>query len=296
VRFASLALGLALALHGLPAGAQQSLAVGLYAPEVPIDPYQRFAYAQALARHLGKALGVPVSAHAYKSAADLRRDVQRKKIGFAVLGGFFLASYRVPASRLLGFGTMSSPRQLVWSLCAKAVAPLGSLRGRTLQLPSLGPAVHGLVEHGLLGGNLELKKHFRIVESPDLTSALEAVRLDQAGLVFAPLDSKGLRPLLPASLQVPPPAFVQLDPGLPPEQVRRAAQALLGFKGVAGSLAGWSSVSPLDYTRFASLARKRTPRMELVDLPHERLQVTDLVAPGALGHELPGLDEHFQVP
>lgn len=290
-------LGLALVIASAPlARAQQPLGVGFYTPEVPVDPYQRFAYAQGLAQHIGKALGIPVTGHAYKGEGDLRRDIQAKKIGLAVLGGFYLASARVAAAKILATGTMSSKRQLTWSLCGKKAVPLSTLKGKTLQLPSLGPMVQGLVQHGLLDNNLELRTHFKIVESPDVTSAIEAVRLDQAQLVFAPVDAKGLRPLLAASIQVPPPAFVQLDPALDAEQVKQAVGALLGYKASAGALTGWTAGRPGDLARFAALGRKRARRMEMVALPLERLQYTDLVDPKAVTYELPGLDEHFQVP
>jgi hypothetical protein len=291
---ATIALAATLLLAAGAAHAQQQLGVGFYTPELPIDPYQRFGYAQGLAQHLSKALGVPVSGFAYKTAGDLRRDLAAKKIQLAVLGGFYLASH--PQAKHLASSVLSTRRQLSWTLMAKRVAPLLSLKGRTLQLPSLGPLVHGLVQNGLLGGNLEIRTHFRIVESPDLTSAVEAVRLDQAQAVFAPVDAKGLRPLIPPTVQVAAPAFVQLDANLDAALVKKAAAAVLGFKAAAGALAGWSAAGAGDYGRFAALARRKLPRMEMVAMPGDRLQHGDIVDARVVRYELPGFDEHFQVP
>ncbi len=282
-------------LLGPAARAQQSYGVGFFVPELPIDPYQRFNYVQGLAKQLSTKLGAPVQGFAYKSEGDLRRDQKLKKIQFAVLGGFFLAAQR--PGKVLSHASLSGRQQASWTLMCKVKTEVTALKGKVLQLPGLGALVYGLVQHGLLGGNVEVRRHFKVVESPDLASAVEAVRLGQAQVVFAPTSSAGLRPLLANTLQVPSPALVALDPELADDKLAAVTEAAIAYKAVAGPLVGWGGKTAVDFPRFAALARRRVLRMEMVPLPLERLRPSDLVAGASpLKYELPELDDVFVVP
>jgi hypothetical protein len=287
---------IAVALLFLPAGsAQARLGIGYYAPEVSLYPYQQFGFIQGLAQHLSRTLGLEVKGYAYKKGVDLRQDQKRKKVQLAVLGGFFLAAR--PKSRILATSKLTPKLSARWSLMGRQQASLASLRGKVLQVPRLGKIAFGLVENGLLGGNLAIKKHFKVTPSPGLVSAQEAARLGKAHAVFAPVTSKGLVPLVTSSLSVPPPAFVLLDPAMPAEQVKKVTEAVLSHKDRSGAILGWHGASPLIYRRFAARARKRPLRMMMVpSRGSSRPRTSELVNSDAMKLELPPLDELFKVP
>lgn len=275
--------------------AQTSLGVGTYAPELPLNPYEWFSYAQALAKHLSTALGVPVQGFAYKSAGDFQRDLKARRIQFAVLGGFNMASGHT--GRVLASAKLASRRTRQWSLLCKRRTYLAALRGKVLQLPSLGPLVNGLVQNGLLGGNINITRHFKIARSPSLTSAAEAVRLGQADAVFGPVDTKGLVAILRRSITVPPPAFVLVDPGMSAEQAKKATAAILSFGGKAGeAVVGWGGGNAAQYGKLAALSKRRPLRMVMTPTAALRLKHGDIIDARVVKLELPDLDPLFAIP
>jgi hypothetical protein len=270
---------------------KEGYGVGYFVPEAADDPFRRFELAQGLAKKLSEKLGVPVEGMAFKTDADLRKQLAAKRIQFAVLGGFALASRRY--GKPLTYATLRSEPK--WTLMTKGRTDINALRGKALQFPGLGGLAHGIVEHGLLGGNIDLKQHFKIVESPDLASAITAVKLGQAGVVFAPADTKGLQPLVDQSLPSPAPAFVLLDADLAKEKVALAKEAALAFKPTGAAITGFGGANPIDPGRFAGLARKRTLRMRMVAVPHERFKVVDLMPSRPPKYELHELDDAFEL-
>lgn len=275
--------------------AQGRMGIGYYAPEVSLYPYQQFRFIQGLAQHLSRTLGLEVKGYAYKKGVDLRQDQKDKKIQLAVLGGFYLAAR--PRSRILATSKLGPKLSTHWSLMGRRQVSLASLRGKVLQVPRLGKIVFGLVENGLLGGNLAIKKHFKVTLSPGLVSAQEAARLGKAHAVFAPVTSKGLVPLISSSLSVPPPAFVQLDPAMPAAQIKKVTKAVLSHKDRSGVILGWHSASPLIYKRLAARARRQPLRMMMVpSRSSSRPKTSELVKSDALKLELPPLDELFKAP
>lgn len=290
--YASIALWVFLSFPG--SGLAQKLGVGFYAPEVTMNLYERFNYIQGLALHLSQKLEKPVQGLAYKSERDFRRDWKSKKIQFAILGGFLLASQS--PGPILAYATLNQKLLSNWSLLCKNKSSLRTLKGKVLQLPSLGPLVYGLIQNGLLGGNLIIRTHFKIIESPDLTSAIEAVRLGQAQVVFAPINTSGLTPLIANSLPISSPGFVALDSSLSNLLTKQIKEGLLTYKGTVGTIVGWGGSNIIDYSRFASLAQKHLPRMEMLPIPLERLRQNELVDGQSVTYELPPIEDLFKIP
>jgi hypothetical protein len=172
----------------------------------------------------------------------------------------------------------------------------GTLRRKTLQLPNLGKIVYGLVQNSILGGNLDIKRHFKIVLSPSLTSAQEAVRLGKAEVVFAPLSSKGLLPLVSKTVFVPPPAFVALDKTLSKQIIEQATQVVFSWGELPGAIAGWTGGNAVRYLRLAASSTPRHVRMILVPIRQVWPRTSDLVNSDVVKYELPNLDELYQVP
>ena len=269
-----------------PVGAQQQLGVGFYVPETELGAYKRFAFVNKLADRLSEALGVRVTGYTHKTKADLWRDLKARRIQCAVVGGVFAAEQR-------GWHVVAmAGRAMGWNLMSKRKIRLGDLRGKTLQLPRLGKLVSGLVQNGLLRGNIQIKSHFVIYHSPELISAVKAVRLDQADLVFAPVKIKGLFPLLPESIEVPPPAFVILDRRLSVQKVR---QAVLALQGDWGALARWHAVTPGSYARLRVVASHRRMMM-MMARPGLQTLKQKLFDVGVVRYDLPPLRSAFKVP
>lgn len=290
----SLAVVVAAFSLSTPGYAQTPLGVGVYAPEIPLNPYQWFSYAQNLAQHLSRTMGTTVQGYAYKSLGDFRRDQKAKRIQFAVVGGFHQASGRM--GRVLASAKLASKRHSLWSLMCKRRTYLAALRGKILQLPNLGGLINGLVQNGLLGGNIDIRRHFRLVRSPGLTSAAEAVRLGQAQAVFAPVNTPGLVPMLRRTITVPPPAFVLLDANLPADQVKKATQGILSFGGKADILVGWGGSNAAHYAKFAAQSRRKPLRMVMTPTAALRLRHGDIIDAKAVTLELPDLDRLYLIP
>lgn len=291
IRLASLAL-LALVLLPGPALAQpKTLVVGLYAPEVPFsNPAQRYSLVRGMAQHLTSALGVPVTGKAYKAAGDLNADLRGKKVQFAVLGAIYAATAkaRVVAQAQLRSGTR-------WSVMAKSKVPIASLKGKVLQVPSMGPLTNRWVENGLLGSNVTLKQHFTVVFAPDVTSAISAVNFGRAAAVVAPIDTKGLVPIVGA-LALPPPAFAIVDTRLDRNLAAKATQAILSYGAAIATFQGWRAGGAGAYGAVAGAAQKKVHRMVLAAAARGQLREQDLIQTKKLQPRLPRLEELFWVP
>lgn len=290
MRRSTLYLFLAVLLTPALAGAQAKIGVGFLAPEIPVDPIARFSYVKALASHLEKAIGMPVQGVAFKGAAEFNTAVRKRTIQFAVLGAVAAAATKV--KRVFAEGRIAGSGE--WTLLGKAASPVMALKGATLQLPEVGRLVNGLVEHGLLGGNVSVESHFRIVTAPDLASSLTAMKLGKANLVFAPTGSAGLTPVIARTISIPPPSFVLVADGVPPAKVEAAGRAVLTFSNALGPLQGFRAGGG-GFRRLAGLAAKRKLRMSMVTTSAQRLQ-TSLINASALQYEYASLDGLYKVP
>ncbi len=277
-----------------PAGAQNQLGVGLFAPEVPFSgPAQRYEAVRALAKHLAAITGRPVEGKAFKSAADLRREIKARRIHFAVLGAVYVASRR--SGRILATARFRKKTSARWSIMSKGKQPVTALRGKTLQIPTLGPLALGLVQYGLLDGNVDVRRYFKVARSPDLTSAVTAVRLGQAHAVVAPVDTPGLVPTVRARA-LPAPAFVVVAPRLPQDLVAAVRKGILTFSRPMATLQGWRASGRKAYSALAGAARRRPRRMVLHPTTPARLRVSDLVDTRSLHGRLPPLDDLLWAP
>jgi hypothetical protein len=294
-RLASASGGLlALVLALGQASAQPKLGIGLYVPDLPFSsPAQRYTFAQGLAQHLTSSLGQPVEGRAYKSALDFERDVKDQKIHFAVVAGAYAAAK--PGYKLLARAQLASAQDGVWSLLGKSKIKLSELQGKTLQVPSLGPLVLGWIQFGLLGGSVDLKKSLTVKQSPDLASAVSAVRLGQADLVVAPVSSKGLVPLL-TGVAMPPPALVLVGKKVAPEIEAKVTSAVLSYGAAVASVQGWQAAKPGPYQAFAASTKKKLMTMKLMPVAAARLKVDEVVNLSRLELQMPAMEELFWVP
>jgi hypothetical protein len=223
----------------------------------------------------------------------MRREIKAKKIQFAIVGGIYAASNRM--GPILAVARVPR-RQRLWTLLSRRRTSLMALRRRTLQLPTPNPILVGLVQNGLLAGNLTINKYFRVVRSPSLESGIAALRAGKAELVFAPVASPGLVSVVRRTVTIPPPAFVALEPGLPQGTTRAATRALLSLKGGLPGLSEWTAGADGGYAKLLAHTRKRRPRMLMIKPGTFRLKAGETVNKKGLDFELPDLDELYRIP
>lgn len=245
----------------------KKLGLALFCPDVAVTPYQLFDEVDRIAQHLSKQIGRTVEGRGYKTRRDLGADIRSAKMHFGIIGGFHLASLK-QVRKLLAVG--STPGG-AWTLMAPGDKSPSDLKGKTLQLPDVSPAVIGFLEHGLLDANLRPKKHFKIVKSPDLFSAIEAVRIGRAAAVLAPDNIKGLSPVLPSRLQVPPPALVLLSSRVEESTVKQIRRAVLAYRGKTRWLPGFEEGQLKRYLAFATKGSRQ--KLPMLVLPPEALKI-----------------------
>lgn len=286
-------LGLA-GIYPAPALADGRMAVGLCVPEIPFNgALARHRAAKRVAQHLSRSLRRPVEGLAYLNPKDMLRDIRGGTLQFAVVGALFAAS--VADDQLLAQGRMSDRAASVWSILCRDQRDLESCKGKRLQVPAMGPETLKFVQEGVLGGKLDVKKHFKVQWSPNLRSAEMAVALGQADAVVAPLSATELVPLI-RGYALPPPAFILVDRQVPRETVEVARSALLSFGASIGPVSGWMPPDVAAYRKLAVFAAGQELRMYLAPVDDIPLDVNDLVQKEVLLPAMPEPDEPLGVP
>ncbi len=270
------------------------LGVGLYAPDLmSAGPAERFNYIRGIAAHLSTVLGVPVEGYAYKTAADFEKDLRTHRIHFAILGSVYMATKR--AYKILATASLKNPKDAIWSILCKTKRPFSSLKGKSLQIPNLGAISLGLVENMVLGGAVKVKEYFTIKRTPDINSAITAVKLGVADAVLAPVSAPGLVPVL-EGVKFPSPAFVLLDKKLNSALVSKAASAIFSYGAGFSSLKGWHGANAGAYNVLAGASKKRVYRMMLTTLRPVRLQLMNFVGLDKLKFSMPKMESTYWVP
>lgn len=284
---------LVLVIVGLapPAAAQAKLGIGLYLPDVPASAAERFAYIKRLAQHLSASTGLQLEGQVYRSTAELERAVKAQKIKLALVGGLFAAGR--PYQRLAQ-ARVRSAGDRTWSIMAPGKVALSALRGKTLLVPRLGPRTVKIVENGVLGGELELSKFFKISQAPDLSAALAAVKLGKAAAVVAPVSSPGLSPVI-GGLPLPPPALIAArDAGA--DLVAKVGKAVLSYGAALGPVHGWERASDKPYRAALRFSQPRVHPMVMAEVAAGRVPARDVVAIERIKPALRDHEDLFWVP
>jgi hypothetical protein len=259
-----------------------TIGVGVFLPSGNIGMFPRFTATEDIGRHLDRQLPVKVRTKVFKTAADLWREVAAGRIQFAIVGGMYAALETRCKAVLASSCQPGKP----WSLLTKSTETLARLRGRSLQLPRVRRIVD-LIEHGLLGSSLVVRKHFRIAHSPEVTSAAHAVVVGAAEVTFAPLKTRGLVPVIAHDITPPPAALVLISSRVRAGQVQAVADALLSYRSETPQLGCWRQSEAGRYAAFARLARPRRFDLKLVHVPP--VSPLDLLQPLPARPELPPL-------
>lgn len=287
-------LVLCLVMTPLPLQAQPKVGIGLYAPEIRFTrPAERYALIRGVAQHLSKAISREVVGRAYKAAGDFRRDIRAGKLQLAIVGGGYAA--KNAGLKLLARARMRSRGDTTWSILARRKLGIAELKGKVLQVPRLGLSGQKLVQNAVLAGAVKVARHFKLRYSPDLNSAIAAVKLGKAAAVVGPVSTAGLTPVIDG-IQVPPPVLVVVASGLSSELVSKARASMLSYGGVVASIVGWQPARPGPYRALAAAARGRTYELKLVPAPAASVSMDKLVDRRGLEPRLPPMEDIFWIP
>jgi hypothetical protein len=290
-----IALAVLLGLSAM-ASAQKKYVIAIYAPNAPFaSGTDRFNFASRLAQQISSVAGVQAEGKAFARAGDLEAAIKAKQVDFAVIDGVYLAQRGVPY-QVLAIATTGGETQPKWALFAAAPGDPKSLQGKKLALPRSGPRDDDFVGNALFNGELSVKKFFSAKsETPDLVSALEAVKLHRADAVLAPIsEGKGLSKIMEVD-RVPNAAFCEVAGNTPSDVISKVKEAVIKH-GAAAALDGWRSSDSGPYRALAGGMGSRSKRGMMAEPDIVKMEDLDILIPPQLEPSLPDLKSQFWMP
>lgn len=257
-------------LLALPAAAQQpddpggggaaaELVVGVYAPRIYFENSPALnRYAEAIARGLQEATGVPMRGRGFVGAGELEAQVEAGQVHFAVVDPQYQQARGFkPLAQATAGGAAARPMVLV-------VAPgvegdsIAALKGRKLARVKVGSQDAQFVTNYLLQGQVG-GDYFKLGQTPrDVQGALSLVRLGKADAAFTYADATaGLRVVF-TSRPVPLPVFVQTARGLDEAlagKVRGAIGGVRASNGVTDGFGPYQANGPFERALKGGLER-----------------------------------------
>jgi len=289
----ALVAGLGGAVGAQPAGKKYTVAI--YAPNAPFSSgTDRYNFVSRLAQQISSVAGVQAEGKAFARASDLEAAIRAKQVDFAVIDGVYLAQRGVPYT-VLAIATSGGDPQPKWALFSSSVTDVKSLQTKKLAMARTGSRDDDFIGNALFDGELQVKKFFGgKSETPDLASAIEAVRLKRADAVFAPeSEGKGMTKLFDAG-RIPNAAFCEVSSAAA-EVASKVRDAVLKH-AVGAALDGWRASDAGPYRALAAQlgARNKRPIMAEPDLV--KMEDLDILIPPQLEPSLPDLKSQFWTP
>jgi len=277
-----------------PANAPSSLRIGIYSPTVQFPTSgARMSYMRTLGSAIQTRTGIKVNVASYSSLGALRGA----RPDFAIVEGRCYAVNRRIGS-LLATARVGGGTTRTWALYSRLGNKLQSLKGRRLAVIGMGCNETAFVTNAMAASEISRRYFSSIVRKPSLTAAVADVATYKgAEAVFAPVGTqKGLTKVF-TSGQVPNPAFVQMNRGLPKAVANKVRSAVLSF-GASGAIGGWSAGRSGIYSSLAGRMGTRTYRGVFARPTPARVNVGDIVnKPKTLGDtKLTEVDQHFSNP
>lgn len=215
--------------------AERPLVVGVYAPRAYFaNSPARTRQAEAIAQLLQRATGIPMKGRGFTSRGELRAKIASGDLQFAVVEAQFQVESGLPAlaqARSKGKPTRAMALVVAPSLSGRSVS---ELRGKRLAKVSVGNGDMQVVHNLFLSGEIAGTFFGKARTARDVQGALSLVRLGKADAAFSFAGLTGGLPEVLRTQAVPLPVFVQTDPSLPPETVRKVKAALRGARLPAG--------------------------------------------------------------
>ncbi|MBK8481774.1 MAG: hypothetical protein IPL40_11435 [Proteobacteria bacterium] len=280
-------------VRGQPAATP--LTVALYAPDVAFaGSAARYAYVTALAAHLAQALKRPAVGRAYKQLGDFDRDWRAGRIGVAVVGSLKLAS-GVRGAQVIATALPRRAGAGDWTIMS-ATADLAGLKHQVLQVPMMGQLTWAFLRYVLFADQLDPRSYFKVRVSPDVASAVAAVRIGRAAAALAPASTPGLRAAI-GPVELPPPVLAVLETGLSATEVASIRQAALAFaEPLSADYGTFRATGTEAFRALAAAARRRQRSLALLPVVPLRLAPDAVVDPRRLAIALEPLDEALWLP
>jgi hypothetical protein len=289
-----LLLGLALLCAWAPLAhaAPKKSVLGVFLPTTLDDGKQRFDYAEALAAKLGAVLEQQTAAKSFGRYEDFAKAISDGQLDFAVVDAWAAVQLgsRVSPVAFAPLGGETSQR---WAIISYTKDSVKELAGKRLALTKGAASVDiKFFTNVVLGGDLDAKKHFKLVSVPNVESALKM------------LEAKGAEAALVPAAHVPKDARVLYRSSRVPGAV------LVGVKDAADELeqnlrklepvAPFGAFMPVqgrEYEEFRRLLVSGPPRRQplLVDSTPLRVDAEALVKTDVLQPVLPSFVDALEV-
>ncbi len=289
-------LAMVMALVANAAAQGKKYVIAIYAPNAPFaSGTERFNFAARLAQQIASVAGLQAEGKAFARAGDLEAAIKAKQVDFAVVDGVYLAQRGVPY-QVLAIATTGGETQPKWALFASAPGGTHSLQGKKLALPRSGPRDADFVGNALFDGELQMKKFFAATsETPDIASAIEAVKLKRADAVLAPAsEGKGLSNIADVG-RVPNAAFCEVAGNTPSDVISKVKEAVIKH-GVAAALDGWKSSDSGPYRALQAQMGARSKRGMMAEPDVVKMEDLDILVPPQLDPSLPDLKSQYWTP
>jgi ABC-type amino acid transport substrate-binding protein len=290
-----LLLGLALLCVAAPAAgaAPKKATVGVFLPTTLNDGQQRFQYAEALASQLSTTLGHSVVAKSFGRYEDFAKAVSDGSVDYAMVESWAmvqLGARVVPVATAPLAGGEAKPR---WAIISSTKKMVKDLTGARLALvKGVGAVDPRFISNVVLAGDLDARKHFKLVPVPNVESALKMLEAKSAEVALVPLAHvpEGMHVLFRSS-RVPGALLVGVRGG------EEALQAQLQRLPPVAPFGAFASVQDREVEDFRRLMLKGPPRRQpmMVESPLLRVDTKALVDTRVLQPVLPSFIDALDV-
>ncbi|MBN1206568.1 MAG: PhnD/SsuA/transferrin family substrate-binding protein [Myxococcaceae bacterium] len=285
-------LGLALVCAWAPAAwAQKKTTLGVFLPTTLTDGQERFDFAEKLAAEIGTAMGQPVAAKSFGRYEDFSKAINDGTLDFAVVDAWAAVQLGARATPL-AFAALSGETAQRWAVISYGKGAVKDLAGKRLALTKgAGPSDPKFVSNVVFAGDLDARRHFKLVSVPNVESALKMLEAKGAEAALVPLAHvpKDARVLF-RSTKVPGALLVNLRAGSSLKENLPKLSAVAPFSAFV-------QIQDREFEDFRKLVQQGPPRRQpvIVESPVLRADTDALISSGDLNPVLPNFTTAMDV-
>ena len=290
----TLLLGLALLCAWAPvaSAASKKAVLGVFLPTTLTDGQQRFQYAEKLAAELSSATGQPTAAKNFGRYEDFSKALSDGQVDFAVVDAWVAVQMGSKVTPV-AFAPLSGETGQRWGIISYTRGSVPELAGTRLALTKgAGATDPKFITHVVLGGDLDAKKHFKLLPVPNVESALKMLEAKGAESALVPLSHvpSGAKVLF-RSARVPGAVLVG---------VRSSAETLEEKLKELPKVAPFDAFVPVqgkELEDFRRLLQSGPPRRQpiLAEAPRLQVDAEALIRPEVLQPVLPSFLDALEV-
>ncbi len=278
-------LAVSLVLAWAPtASAEKKLTLGVFLPTTLTDGQERFEFAEKLAAQFATALDQAVAAKSFGRYEDFAKAVSDGLLDFAVVDSWAAVQVGNRADPV-AFAALSGETTQRWAIISQAKGSVKDLAGKRLALMrGAGPMDPKFVSHIVFAGDLDAKRHFKLVSVPNVESALKILEAKGAEAAVVPLAHvpKDARVLF-RSAKVPGAVLVNLRGSA------KAVEEVLPQMAPVAPFSAFVKVQGREFDDFRKLVQNGPPRRQpfIVESPVLPVDTDALVQSEKLNPVLP---------